>query len=365
MSNIPFVDLKAQYATIKDEIDAAIADTVANTAFIMGDRVKNFENDFANFCGVKQAIGASSGTTALHLGLLGCGVVPGDEVITVTHTFIATAEVISNCGATPVFVDCLPDTYNMDPKLIEEAITPRTKAIIVVHLYGQCADMDPIMAIARQRGLKVIEDSAQAHGAMYKGRRAGSIGDFGCFSFFPGKNLGAYGDGGMVTTNNEEEAARLRMLANHGRTTKYEHELIGYNFRLDALQAAILRVKLRHLQDWSDARHRIAHRYNELLQGLPVQTPIERFGHVYHLYVIQCDDRESMGAALKQDGIASGVHYPIPLHLQPCFKHLACAGEGHFPITEALAPRIMSLPIFPEMTEAQQDSVVASIKKFF
>jgi dTDP-4-amino-4,6-dideoxygalactose transaminase len=359
---VPFVDLKAQYESIRREIDAAIEETIDQTAFIMGERVKAFEKGFARFCGAGFGVGCSSGTTALHLALLGSGVGPGDEVITVSHTFIATAEAICHCGATPVFVDVDPQTYTMDPVRLEEAVTARTKAVVPVHLYGQCADMDPILAVARKAGLKVVEDAAQAHGAEYQGRRTGALGDCAAFSFFPGKNLGAYGDGGMLVTHDQALADRLRMLGNHGRTTKYEHEMIGYNYRLDALQAAILKTKLSHLEAWAQARRRRAHRYNNLLSGLPLQTPVERFGHVYHLYVIQCDDRDDLGRELKERGIATGLHYPIPLHLQPCFRHLPTAGRGRLPVTEALVERILSLPIYPELTDEQQDYVVEAIR---
>lgn len=365
MNDIPLVDLKAQYRAIKPEIDKAIQETIDSAEFIMGERIRRFEEEFAEYCGAKFAVACSSGTTALHLALLCCGVRPGDEVITVSHTFIATAEAICHCGAVPVFVDIDPETYNIDVNLIEQAITPRTKAIIPVHLYGQPADMDPIIEIAQRYGLKVIEDAAQAVGAEYKGRRVGTIGDFGCFSFFPAKNLGAYGDAGMVITNNESDACRLRMLVNHGRETKYEHKIIGYNYRMDAIQASILSVKLRHLEEWTTTRRRLAQRYNELFKGLPVQTPVEKFHHVYHLYVIQCDERDELQKALKDEGIATGIHYPIPLHLQPCFQDLRSAREGRFPVTEKIVSRILSLPIFPELTETQQGRIVESIRKFY
>ena len=365
MTSIPFVDLKAQYLSIKSEIDAAIQNVLDTSNFIMGENVKKFEQEFAAWSGAPFAIGCSSCTTAIHLALLGCKIEPGDEVITVSHTFIATAEAICHCGATPVFVDVDPETYNISPEQIEAAITPRTKAIIPVHLYGQCADMEPILELAEKHGLRVIEDFAQAHGAEYQGRRAGTMGDFGCFSFFPGKNLGAYGDAGAVITKNESDARLLRLLVNHGRESKYEHEIIGYNYRMDALQAAILRVKLRRLDSWIAARRRIARRYGELLKGLPIQTPIERHKHVYHLYVIQCDDREGAAAALKKQGIATGVHYPLPLHLQPCFKGMKGSTSGNFPVTENLARRVLSLPIFPELTESQQDYIATVLRNYF
>jgi dTDP-4-amino-4,6-dideoxygalactose transaminase len=365
MESIPLVDLKAQYLSIKNEIDEAISKTIENSSFIMGESVKKFEREFAAFCKVPHAIAASSGTTALHLALIGCGVGQGDEVILPTHTFIATAEAICHCGATPVFVDVEPDTYNIDPEGTRAAITSKTKVILPVHLYGQCAEMDPILEMAEERGIKVVEDSAQAHGAEYKGSSAGAMGNFGCYSFFPGKNLGAYGDAGMAVTKNDSDAERLHLLVNHGRSLKYEHHLIGFNYRMDALQAAILSVKLRHLDRWTDARRRLARRYNELLKGLPLETPVERHKHVYHLYVIQCEKRDSLGEALKKEGIATGIHYPIPLHLQPCFKDLPNCIQGAFPVTEKLASRILSLPLYPEMTDEQQDKVAASIRRFF
>jgi dTDP-4-amino-4,6-dideoxygalactose transaminase len=361
---IPFVDLKAQYQVIRGEIDRAIAETVEQTAFIMGRRVEELENDFARFCGARYAIGCSSGTSALHLALTSAGIGAGDEVITVSHTFIATAEAVIHTGATPVLVDIDPETYCIDVEQIEAAITPRTKAILPVHIYGQLADMDPIMDLAQRHGLMVIEDAAQAHGAEHENRRAGSMGTLGCFSFYPGKNLGAYGDAGMVITSDEEQAERIRLLVNHGRETKYTHKLIGFNYRLDGIQAAVLGIKLKHLEGWNESRRRLAHRYNDLLSDVDVVTPVEKRGHVYHLYVIQYEDRDGLGEALKADGIATGIHYPVPLHQQPCLDHLPGAKEGRFPVTEALTQRIISLPMFPEMTEAQQNRVVESIRRY-
>ncbi|MBN1478609.1 DegT/DnrJ/EryC1/StrS family aminotransferase [Candidatus Sumerlaeota bacterium] len=364
MSNIPLVDLKAQYRSVRGEIDEAIRETLESAAFIMGSRVSDFERAFADFCGARFGIATSSGTTALHMALIGAGIGAGDEVITPSHTFIATAEAICHCGATPVFIDVDPETMCLDPEQIEPAITPRTKAIVPVHIWGQLADMGAICEVAQRHGLRVIEDAAQAHGAELNGRRAGTLGDFGCFSFFPGKNLGACGDGGMVTTDDEGQAHRLRLLVNHGRHTKYEHEMIGYNYRLDALQGAILSVKLRHLEEWTQARRRLARRYSERLADVDgISAPVERRGHVYHLYVIQCDDRDALARALSEEGIASGIHYPIPLHLQPCFSHLPSAGRGRFPVTERVVDRILSLPIYPEMTDEQQDRVVRVIRE--
>lgn len=365
MKQIPLVDLKVQYDVIKREIDEAIQNTLDTSQFIMGERVKRFEEEFAASCGVKHGIATSSGTTAIHLALIASGINPGDEVIIPSHTFIATAEPVCHCGAVPVFVDVDPDTYCMDMNSLRSAITTRTKAIIPVHLYGQCVEMGAILEIAQKHNLKVIEDCAQAHRARYKAWNAGTMGDFGCFSFFPGKNLGAYGDAGMVVTNNEEIAKRLRLLVNHGRALKYEHEIIGYNYRMDALQASILSVKLKHLEKWTEARRRIAHSYNFRLENLPIITPYEEYFHVYHLYVIQCEKRNELAKHLKDAGISTGIHYPIPLHLQPCFGNLPGIKDYHLPVTERLASRILSLPIYPELTNEDQDYIEEVIRRFF
>ncbi|MBI5649452.1 MAG: DegT/DnrJ/EryC1/StrS family aminotransferase [Chloroflexi bacterium] len=362
---IPLVDLKAQYATIKPEIDAAMARVVTNTAFILGKEVAEFEKNFAAFCRAQHCVGADSGTAALHLALLICGVKPGDEVITTTHTFIATAEVISLIGARPVFVDIDPRTYNLDPNLIERAITPRTRAIIPVHLYGQPAEMDPILEIARQHNLRVIEDAAQAHGAEYRGKRAGSMGDVACFSFYPGKNLGAYGDAGALVTNNQELADNARTLRDHGRRSKYEHFITGYGYRLDALQAAILGAKLPHLDAWNARRRAIADRYTELLTNLDIVTPYvpPHITPIYHIYCIRHNNRDGLLKHLKAQGIEAGIHYPIPLHLQPVYQNLGYQ-VGAFPQTEKAANEILSLPIYPEMTDAQVEQVVDAVRTF-
>jgi dTDP-4-amino-4,6-dideoxygalactose transaminase len=362
---IPLIDLKAQYIAIKDEIDAAMRRVVESAQFILGPEVEHFEQEFARFCGTAHAVGTSSGTSALHLALLTCGIQPGHEVITASHTFIAVGEAISHAGADAVFVDIDPETYTIDPAKIEEAITPRTRAIIAVHLYGQCADMEPILELARRHGLAVIEDAAQAHGAGYKDRRAGSIGDVGCFSFYPGKNVGAYGDGGMIVTNDSEKANVAKLLRNHGRRTKYEHLVEGYNYRLDELQAAILRVKLKHLPQWNEQRRSIARRYNELLADLPVQLPLERFKHVYHLYVIRSAHRHKLAQFLHEQDISTGIHYPIPLHLQPAYRNHPQAGKGKFPITEQCAGELLSLPMYPELTEEQIVGICEAIKRFY
>jgi dTDP-4-amino-4,6-dideoxygalactose transaminase len=364
MSNIPLVDLNTLHNGIRSELDEAIKDVVDNSAFIMGERLKKFEEEFAAYCGAGHAVGASSGTTALVLAVAGLGIGDGEEVIIPSHTFIATAGAIMQCGAVPVLVDIDPETYNIDPEAIESAITPRTKAVMPVHLYGQCADLDPIMEVAGKRGIAVIEDACQAHGASYKDRRVGGIGAAGCFSFFPGKNLGAMGDGGMVTTNDGELADRMAMLSNHGSKQKYHHEIHGFNYRMDALQAAVLRVKLRYLDEWNKQRRELAKRYGEQLAGLPIVLPVERFDHVYHLYVIQSDERDTLLAFLHERGIGAGMHYPIPLHLQPCMKDGAKWRDGGLPVTERVASRVLSLPIYPGMTEEQQDRVIAAVREF-
>ena len=356
--NIPLVDLKAQYRGIRSEVDVAIQNVIDHTAFINGPDVAAFEEEFAAYCNAKYGIGASSGTTALHLALVACGVGPNDEVITVPNTFIATTEAISQCGATPVFVEVDEGTCTMDISRIERALTEKTKAILPVHLYGQPADMDPILELARQHDLKVIEDAAQAHGAEYKGRRAGGLGDAAAFSFYPGKNLGAYGDAGMVVTDDEEIAERCNVLADHGRKDKYEHQVEGYNYRLDTIQAAILRVKLRYLEEWTEQRREHASRYNRLLAEATIETPVEAnyARHVYHLYVVRVANRDAVLGRLKEKGVGVGVHYPIPLHLQPAYEGRGWR-PGAFPVAERLAKECLSLPLFPELTVDQMQYV--------
>ena len=367
---IPFVDLKVQYDSIKDEIDEAIQKVLNNTSFIMGEELKKFEEEFARFCNVKYAIGVANGSDALILALRACEIGEGDEVITVPHTFIATTEAISNVGGKVVFVDIDPKTYTIDIAKIEEKINERTKAIIPVHLYGQPADMDPIMKLAKKYNLKVIEDAAQAHGAEYKGKKVGSIGDVACFSFYPGKNLGAYGDAGMVVTNNEEIAEKVKLLRNHGRITKkYEHDIEGYSSRLDNLQAAILRVKLRHLNKWNESRRENAKKYNKLLNNIGgITTPYEAnyAKHVYHLYVIgvEKEGRDKLREELKSKGIATGIHYPIPLHLQPAYNYLGYK-RGDFPITEKASQEIISLPMFAELSDEQIEEIVKIIRNYY
>jgi dTDP-4-amino-4,6-dideoxygalactose transaminase len=362
---IPLVDLEAQYLSIKDEMDAAIQRVVDSTSFILGPDVRAFEEEFARFCGVQHAVGVDSGTAALHLAFLTCDIGPGDEVITTPHTFIATTGMLGRVGARPVFVDIDPQTYNMDPTKIEAAITERTKAIMPVHLYGQPAEMDPILKIADRHGLKVIEDAAQAHGAEYKGRRAGSMSHVAIFSFYPGKNLGAYGDAGAVVTDVGEIAEKVRLLRNHGRRDKYEHLLQGFNYRIDTLQAAILRAKLAHLEEWNEARRRHAATYRELLSDLGLVLPYEpeHVRVVYHLFVIRLEGRDALREHLKARGISTGIHYPIPLHLQPAYRYLGYK-EGDFPISEKCARQVLSLPMYPELTQAQMEEVARAIREF-
>lgn len=362
--NVPLVDLKAQYAAIKPEIDAAIARVIEGANFILGKEVADFERAFAQYIGAKGAVGVGSGTAALQLSLLAAGVKSGDEVITTAHTFIATAEAISSTGARPVFVDIDPRTYNIDPERVEEAITPQTRAILPVHLYGQPADMDALEAIARRRGLWLIEDAAQAHGAEWNGRRCGSMGHLACFSFYPGKNLGAYGDAGAVTGNDESLLDKVRRSRDHGRMTKYEHEEVAFAERLDGLHAAILGAKLPHLEEWTEQRRAHAARYNELLAGAELVTPFEAPAarHVYHLYVIRAPNRDAVLDHLRSKGIAAGIHYPVPLHRQPAYAKLGY-GELRLPVTEKVASEIVSLPMYPELSDEQIAYVARAVRE--
>lgn len=364
-NNIPLVDLKANYLSIKDEIDAAIARVLDHTGFIGGVEVSGFEAAFAAYQRTRRCVGVASGTGALFLTLKALGIGPGDEVITTPHTFIATVEPVEALGATTVLVDIDPVTFNIDPERIEAAITPRTKAIIPVHLYGQIAPMDRIMAIAQRHGLRVIEDAAQAHGAAYRGQRAGAWGDAACFSFYPGKNLGAFGDGGAVCTNDDALADAIVRLRDHGRTSKYAHDIIGYGERLDALQAAILAAKLPHLDDWNAARRRAAAIYDRALADLPgVQPPVPMDGaqHGYHIYCVTvAGDRDAILKGLHARGIGAGIHYPIPLHLQKALAHYGLRA-GAFPHAERTAASIISLPIYPEITGDQQMAVVEALR---
>jgi len=359
---IPFVDLKAQYAGIKDEVNVAIQGILESCQFTLGSEVAAFEEEFASYCQAQYGIGVNTGTSALHLALLAAGIGPGDEVITVPFTFVATVAAIYYTGATPVFVDINPRTFTIDVKAIESAITERTKAILPVHLYGQPADMDPILEIAKRHGLVVIEDAAQAHGAEYKGKRVGSIGDMGCFSFYPGKNLGAYGEGGMVVTSNAEYTRTIRMLRDWGAEQKYHHVLKGYNFRLEGIQGAVLRVKLRYLEKWTEARRAAAAYYDELLSDSGVQTPeaMSYARHVYHVYAIRTQQRSEWQQALQAKGIQTGIHYPIPVHLLPAYADLGYS-KGDFPHAEQAANEVLSLPMFAELSRAQCEEVCEAV----
>jgi dTDP-4-amino-4,6-dideoxygalactose transaminase len=360
---IPFLDLKAQHAAIRGELNAAIDRVFESSQFVLGREVEQFEREFAAYCGVRHAAGVNTGTSALHLAMLAAGIGAGDEVITVPFTFVATVAAVRYTGATPVLIDVDPQSLTMDVDQIERAITARTKAILPVHLYGQMANMDRIMAIARRHGLLVIEDACQAHGAELRGRRAGSIGDLGCFSFYPGKNLGACGEGGMVVTANEEYARRVRMLRDWGQSRKYCHELLGFNFRLEGMQGALLRVKLRHLDDWTEARRVRAARYAGALEGADVITPIEspETRHVYHVYAIRTSDRPALQQALERDGIQTNIHYPIPVHLQPAHADLGYKPDD-FPVSEQAAREVLSLPMYPELPLEWLDRVADAVR---
>lgn len=359
---IPFVDLKAQYAGIKDEVNAAIQHVLETCQFTLGSEVAAFEEEFASYSQAKYGIGVNTGTSALHLALLAAGIGPGDEVITVPFTFVATVAAIYYSGATPVFVDIDPTTYTIDVNAIEAAITEKTKAILPVHLYGQMADMEPLMAIAKRHNLIVVEDAAQAHGAEYNGKRAGSFGDMACFSFYPGKNLGAYGEGGMVVTDNPEYTRTLRMLRDWGAERKYHHEIKGYNFRLEGIQGAVLRVKLRYLEKWTEGRRKAADTYNELFSGSAVKTPkaMPYARHVYHIYAVRTENRSEWQQSLQDKGIQTGIHYPFPIHLLPAYADLGYSA-GDFPHAEKAANEVLSLPMFPELTRGQCEEVSAAV----
>lgn len=363
--NVPFLDLKQQYRALKDEILCAVDQVFDSTQFVLGKEVAAFEEEFATYCRAPYGIAVNSGTSALHLALLAAGVGPGDEVITVPLTFVATTAAIGYVGAKPVFVDVDPVTYTMDAQLIEAAITPRTKAILPVHLYGQPADMDPILAIGRRYGLTVIEDAAQAHGAEYRGRRCGSLAPLACFSFYPGKNLGAYGEGGMVVTDDPGMARTIRMLRDWGAETKYQHVLKGFNYRMEAVQGAILRIKLRHLETWSEARRAHASAYTRSLEPsgltLPLEAPYSR--HMFHIYAVLTARRAEFMRALEARGVQCGIHYPTPVHLLPAYSELNHK-PGDFPIAERVAETEVSLPMFPELTAAQLEHVAEAVLEF-
>ena len=355
---IPLVDLKAQYRALKPEIDQAIQRVLDNAQFILGPAVSSFEQDFAAFCHSADAIGVNSGTSALHLALLAAGVRPGDEVITVPFTFVATVAAIEYAQARPVFVDIEPTYFTMDPAKIERAVTPRTKAIVPVHLYGQPADMDAIRDVADRHRLIVIEDACQSHGSEYKGRRCGSMGLLGCFSFYPGKNLGAYGEGGAIVTSDPALATKVRLLRSWGEEVRYEHKHRGFNYRMDGVQGAVLGVKLKYLEAWTEARRSHAAEYTRRLTGTAASAPTERPAsrHVYHQYVVRVPERDAWRAALTEAGVQTGVHYPIPVHLQPAYADLGYS-SGDFPIVEQAAAEVLSLPMFPEMTDQQIESI--------
>lgn len=364
---IPFIDFKKLHEPIKEETGAAIQNVIDNNAFIMGKAVTDFENDFAKAHDVKHCIAVSAGTDANHLVLWGLGLKEGDEVIIPANTFIATAWGATLCGATPVFVDCEIDSYNIDPKKIEEKITPKTKAIVAVHLYGQPADMDEIRKIAEKHNIYLVEDAAQSHLAKYKDKTAGGLSEAASFSFYPGKNLGAFGEGGAVTTNDDELAQKIRMLRDHGSMKKYYHEYYGHNYRMEGIQGAVLGVKLKYLDEWTNKRRAAAKKYSELLKDieqicLPKEMSYAK--HVYHLYIITTPERDNLQKYLSENGIASGLHYPIPLHLQKCFEHMGHK-KGDFPVTEKLADECLSLPMYPDLSDEQIEYICDKIKHFF
>jgi len=363
---VPYLDLPAQLRTIRKDIDAAIARTLDHCSFCLGPDVVQFEQDFARFCGAGHCVAFNSGTSALHVAMKLLHVGPGDEVITTPYTFVATSWAISYVGAKPVYVDVEDATFNLDPKLVERAITPRTKAVMPVHLYGHPANLDPLLAICRQHNLPLVEDAAQAHGAKYRGKVVGTFGAMSCFSFYPGKNLGAYGEGGALVTNNAAYAARARSLREHGSTQRYYHEEVGYNYRMEGIQGAVLGVKLKHLDAWTRERRRVAQRYHELLAGTPLQLPreAEYAESACHLYVVRHPRRDQLKQQLEANRIGCALHYPVPLHLQKCYAELGYK-PGAFPVSEKAARECLSLPIFPEMTEAQIQRTAAVIKEFF
>lgn len=366
MRKIPFVDLKAGFEPIKAEVMAALKDVFSGMNLNLGPNVQSLEKEFAAYCGTKYAVGVGSGTDAIAIALIAADIKHGDEVITTPHTFFATAEAIAWAGATPVFVDIDPNTYNIDPSVIEKTITKKTKAIVPVHMYGQSADMNPVLGIAERYGLKVIEDACQAHGAEYSGKKCGSIGDAGCFSFYYTKNLGGYGEGGIITTDNHDIAEKARLFRNHGHVSKYEHSVMGYNSRLDEIQAAILRVKIKRLKEYTDARKHIAALYNTLLSDTPLTLPDEADGrkHVYHLYVVRSKERDKLMQHLTDAGIGTGIHYKNPVHLQEACKAYGFK-KGDLPVTEKICEEILSLPIYPELTDNDVEYVCDKIKEFY
>jgi dTDP-4-amino-4,6-dideoxygalactose transaminase len=366
IDKVPYLDLAAQMKPLRQEIDAAIARTLDNCSFCLGPDVVQFEKDFAKFCGAEHCIAYNSGTSALHIALMLLNVGPGDEVITTPMTFVATSWAISYVGAKPVYVDIDDATFNLDPAQVERAITPRTKCILPVHLYGHPADLDPLLAIARKHNLPLVEDAAQAHGAKYKGRVVGTFGAMSCFSFYPGKNLGAYGEGGAIVTNSAAFNGRARSLREHGSTQRYYHDEVGFNYRMEGIQGAVLGIKLKHLNAWTRERRRVAQRYHELFAGTPLQLPREAAWaeSAYHLYVVRHPRRDDLKKHLEANGIGCALHYPLPLHLQKCYAGLGYK-RGDFPVSEKAADECLSLPIYPEMTEAQIQRVAEVVGDFF
>lgn len=363
---VPLLDLKAQYLSIREEINDIVKEVLESGNYIMGKYVSDFEKDFAHYCGVKHAIGVANGTDALLLTLDALGIGPGDEVITTPFTFFASAEVISRLGATPVFVDIEPDTYNINVLELEKAITPKTKAIIPVHIFGQPVNMSKVIEIAEKKNLHIIEDACQAIGSTYKGKKVGSFGKAACFSFFPTKNLGGYGDGGIITTNDDELAQKIRILRVHGSNPKYYHSVVGYNSRLDALQAAMLQVKLKYIDKWNQKRKEKAEIYNRELQLLPLKLPVvkEDRDSVFHLYIIETEERDVLLKHLEENGVSSGVYYPVPLHLQEVYNELNYP-VGTFPVSEKASKGTMALPLYPELSVDDQQYVIDVIKNFF
>ncbi len=363
---VPYLDLKAQLRPIRGEIDAAIARTLDNCSFCLGPDVAQFEKDFAKYCGAEHCLAMNSGTSALHIALLLLGVGSGDEVITTPYTFIATSWAISYCGAKPVYVDIEDATFNLDPKLVERAITPRTKAVLPVHLYGQPCDLDPLLAICQKHNLPLVEDAAQAHGAKYKGKTIGTFGGISCFSFYPAKNLGAAGEGGALVTNSPEFAAHARALREHGSTKRYHHDEIGFNYRMEGIQGAVLGVKLKHLEQWQAGRRRVAQLYHELLAGTPLRLPVEPgyAENAWHLYTVRHPRRDELKAHLDANGIGNAVHYPMPLHLQKAYANLGHK-PGDFAVAEKASREVLSLPMYAELTEAQIQRVAAVVREFF
>lgn len=363
---IAYLDLPAQMRPLRNEIDAAIARTLDQCSFCLGPDVAQFEKDFARYCGAQHCVAVNSGTSALHLALLLLNIKPGDEIITTPFTFVATSWAISYVGARPVYVDIDDATFNLDPKLVEKAITPRTRALLPVHLYGHPVDLDPLLAIAKKHNLPLVEDAAQAHGATYKGKGIGTFGVCSCFSFYPGKNLGAYGEGGALVTNDAAFAARARALREHGSTTRYYHDEVGYNYRMEGIQGAVLGVKLKHLDAWTRERRRVGRRYTELLEGTPLQLPREAewAESAFHLYVVRHPRRDELKKHLEANKIGCALHYPLPLHLQKCYASLGYK-EGDFPISERAALECLSLPIYPELKDEQVQRVASVIRAFF